>query len=117
MKGRQRHALIVTLAIAAIGVAGSFGNVAGAAPPPPAKGCPLQGWSEGLNGFLKPDAPFPTKDTQLPKPTPKDPNPQTPDCNFHQWSWEAFVWATALIKDPAGTAVPRFMTWQRRPSS
>jgi hypothetical protein len=102
MKKRPRHALIVTLAVAAIGFAGPFSNVAGAAPPPPAKGCPQFGWSEGLGRFLAPDFPFPTSDT---KPIP------TPDCNFHQWSWEAFVWATALIKDPAsGTMVPRFMT-------
>jgi len=110
MENGPRHALFVTLAITAIGLAGAIGNVAGAAPPPPAKGCPLQGWAEGLNRYLAPDFPFPTKDTQLPKPTPKDPKPQTPDCNFHQWSWEAFVWATALIKDPAGATVPRFMT-------
>jgi hypothetical protein len=102
MKKRPRHALIVTLAVAAIGFAGPFSNVASAAPPPPAKGCPPFGWSEGLARFLAPDFPFPTSDT---KPIP------TPDCNFHQWSWEAFVWATALINDPAsGTMVPRFMT-------
>jgi hypothetical protein len=100
-KKAQRHTLIVTLAIAAIGFAGAIGNVAGAAPPPPAKGCPLQGWSEGLVRFLAPDSAFPTSDTK---------NLPTPDCNFHQWSWEAFVWATALIKDPSGSTVPRFMT-------
>jgi len=102
MNDRQRHTLIATLAIAAVGVAGAFINVAGAAPPPPAKNCPAFGWSEGLNGYLAPNAAFPTSDTK---------NIPTPDCNFHQWSWEAFVWATALINDPAsGTAVPRFMT-------
>src|SRR5580704_8822000 len=101
MKKTPRHALLVTLAIAAIGFAGAIGNVAGAAPPPPAKNCPQFGWSEGLKSFLAPDFPFPTSDT---KPVP------TPDCNFHQWSWEAFVWATALIKDPSGSTVPRFMT-------
>jgi hypothetical protein len=101
MKTTQRRALVVTLAIAAIGFAGAPGNVAGAVPPP-AKGCPLQGWSEGLVDFLAPAASFPTSDTK---------NLPTPDCNFHQWSWEAFVWATALIKDPAsGQTVPRFMT-------
>jgi hypothetical protein len=102
MKKRLRPALFVTLAVAAIGVAGSFGNVAGAAPPPPARNCPQFGWSEGLNRFLAPGFAFPTADTQ---------SLTAPDCNFHQWSWEAFVWATALIKDPAsGTSVPRFMT-------
>ena len=34
-----------------IGFAGAFGTVAGAAPPPPAEGCPQFGWSEGLNRF------------------------------------------------------------------
>jgi len=102
MKDRQRHTLIITLAIAAVGVAGAFGSVASAAPPPPAKNCPAFGWSEGLNGYLAPNAAFPTSDTK---------NLPTPDCNFHQWSWEAFVWATALINDPgSSTAVPRFMT-------
>jgi hypothetical protein len=102
MKDRQRHTLIATLAIAAVGVAGASSNVAGAAPPPPAKNCPAFGWSEGLNNFLAPNAAFPTSDTK---------NIPTPDCNFHQWSWEAFVWATALINDPgSSTAVPRFMT-------
>ena len=100
MKKTLRHALNVTLALAAI--AGGLGNVANAAPPAPAKGCPAFGWSEGLKRYLAPDFPFPTTDTRtLP----------TPDCNFHQWSWEAFVWATALVKDPAsGAIVPRFMT-------
>jgi hypothetical protein len=98
MKKRLRHALITTLTVAAIGVA--FGNVAGAAPPPPAKNCPQFGWSEGLGKYLAPNFPFPTQDTASLK---------APDCNFHQWSWEAFVWATALIND-SGTTVPRFMT-------
>src|SRR5450432_1399331 len=102
MKKNLRQALNVTLAVAAIGFAGGFGNVAGAAPPPPAKNCPQFGWSEGLKDFLAPNYAFPTKDTQ---------SLSAPDCNFHQWSWEAFVWATALIKDPAsGATVPRFMT-------
>jgi len=101
MKKSPRQALIVTLALAAIGVAGSFGTVAKAAPPPPAKHCPQFGWSEGLKDFLAPNSAFPTKDTQ---------SLTAPDCNFHQWSWEAFVWATALIKDSSGATVPRFMT-------
>jgi hypothetical protein len=57
--------------------------------------CPPFGWSEGLARFLAPDAKMPTE----------EPN-HTVDCQFHEWSWEAFVWATAL--DKAG--VPRFMT-------
>jgi hypothetical protein len=101
MKKSLRHLLIATLAVAAIGFAGAF-NVAGAAPPPPAKNCPQFGWSEGLGKYLAPNFPFPTSDTASLK---------APDCNFHQWSWEAFVWATALINDPgSGTTVPRFMT-------
>jgi hypothetical protein len=94
--------LIATMAIAALGISGSFSNVSGAAPPPPAKNCPTFGWSEGLNGYLAPTADFPTQDTSV---------VPTPDCKFHQWSWEAFVWATALINDPGASApVPRFMT-------
>src|SRR5579872_4420383 len=102
MKRIQRLALVVTSAIAAAGMTGALSPVAGAAPPPPAKGCPALGWAEGLGRYLKPDFPFPTSDTKT---------VPTPDCHFHQWSWEAFVWATALINDPAsGTTVPRFMT-------
>lgn len=60
-------------------------------------GCPMLGWSEGLAAYLKPNAAFPTDDTaKLP----------TPDCNFHEWSWEAYTWATALNSD----GVPRFLT-------
>jgi hypothetical protein len=101
MTAGLRNALTVTAAIAAIGFAGSFGDAAGAPKPRP-RPCPERGWSEGLNRYLSPNFPFPTSDTQT---------VPTPDCNFHQWSWEAFVWATALINDPgSGTSVPRFMT-------
>jgi hypothetical protein len=55
--------------------------------------CPNFGWSEGLAAYLKPDAQLPTQEPKV-------------DCDFHEWSWEAFVWATAL--DTNG--VPRFMT-------
>jgi len=58
--------------------------------------CPMIGWPERLPALQKPGAAFPTDDTaHLP----------TPDCAFHQWSWEAFTWATALGAD----GVPRFM--------
>jgi hypothetical protein len=61
-------------------------------------GCPMGfGWSEGLGKYLLPDAQMSTDDTA---------NIPTPDCAFHQWSWETFVWANAL--DTEGT--PRFMT-------
>lgn len=62
---------------------------------PTAQECPRLGWSEFLPSFLKPKAVFPTEDTPL----------NAVDCQFHQWSWEAFVWATAL--DARGT--PRFL--------
>lgn len=101
MKTIQWLMLTFATTVTASGLAGAL-NPASAAPPPPAKNCPAFGWSEGLGNYLKPDAAFPTSDTKtIP----------TPDCNFHQWSWEAFVWATALVKDSgSGAAVPRFMT-------
>lgn len=55
--------------------------------------CPPFGWSEGLKAYLAPSATIPTAE-------PKS------DCDFHEWSWEAFTWATAI--DANG--VPRFMT-------
>ena len=58
--------------------------------------CPMIGWPELLPNYLKPATAFPTQDTPL----------NAPDCAFHQWSWEAFTWATAL--DAHG--VPRFLT-------
>lgn len=45
-----------------------------------------------------PTAPFPVDDTKN--------DPQT-DCIFHQWAWEAFVWATAI--NTAG-GQPRFLS-------
>lgn len=56
--------------------------------------CPTLGWSEGLARYLAPDATVATQ----------EPDRQV-DCDFHAWSWQTFVWATAL--DP--NAVPRFM--------
>ena len=102
MKKSSRHLFIASLA-AAIGLAAGFGNAASAATPAPTKHCPERGWSEGLNRYLVRTFPFPTSDTRSLK---------APDCDFHQWSWEAFVWATALINDPgSGATVPRFMTF------
>lgn len=63
--------------------------------------CPTLGWAEGLVNYVKPDAPFPTKDTA------HQPGQSVPDCDFHQWSWEAFVWATAIDSE---TKVARFLT-------
>jgi hypothetical protein len=66
--------------------------------------CPTFGWAEGLgSNFQQPNSPFPVNDT---KPNPNKPNDPIPDCNFHMWSFEAFVWATTLNK----LNVPRFMT-------
>jgi len=58
--------------------------------------CPDSHFQEYLGNALKPDALFPVQETV---------KKHNPDCNFHQWSWEAFVWATAL--DDKG--VPRFL--------
>ena len=57
--------------------------------------CPRLGWGEFLPSSLKAQAAFPTEDTPI----------GAIDCEFHQWSWEAFAWATAL--DARG--VPRFL--------
>jgi hypothetical protein len=54
--------------------------------------CPMDGWSEELKTFLADTAHIPTTEPRS-------------DCDFHEWSWEAFVWATAL--DKSGT--PRFL--------
>jgi hypothetical protein len=58
----------------------------------PNQSCPLGfGWAEGLVSYTAyPAPPFPTEDTA---------NLDAPDCAFHQWSWEAFVWATAIGPD------------------
>ncbi len=59
--------------------------------------CPNPGWAEGLATYTDLKTPFPTQDTAN--------NPH--DCEFHEWSWEAFVWATAIMPD---VNVPRFVT-------
>jgi hypothetical protein len=53
--------------------------------------CPPLGWSEGLNVYLDKKTTMPIDQTSN-------------DCSFHMWSWEAFIWATAL-----DNGVPRFM--------
>ena len=78
---------------AAVKSAASIPSPSSAAPAAAAAACPALGWSEGLIRFLAPDARVPTTEP-------------TTDCGFHEWSWETFVWATAL--DKSGT--PRFMT-------
>lgn len=55
--------------------------------------CPNRmGWQEGLVRYLSPSAAFPTEKPMV-------------DCDFHEWSWEAFVWGTAMINGQ-----PRFMS-------
>jgi len=95
MKIFSPHLRFTTLALSAL-MLGATSNPASAQAP--AAACPGFGWAEGLGQYQKPTAPLPVNDTQ---PIP------TPDCNFHEWSWEAFVWATALN----GTGVPRFMSF------
>lgn len=48
-----------------------------------------------LKQLLRPDAAFPTQNTPL----------HAPDLAFHEWAWQAYVWATALDRQ----GVPRFM--------
>ncbi len=91
-----RRAVAVTALAAAAPLAGFAADTQSAAAPMTEDSCPSLGWAENLPQFLKPTAPFPTNDTPL----------DARDCAFHQWSWEAFTWATAL--DEHG--VPRFMT-------
>jgi hypothetical protein len=92
---RHPQLRLLPLALFAFGVLNAAS--ASAQQPPPAPGCPPFGWAEGLVAYQQPNAAFPTEDTK---------SQPTPDCNFHMWSFEAFVWATAL--DSA--RVPRFMT-------
>lgn len=61
----------------------------------PAASCPEGlGWAEGLPNFFKADAQLPTTFGD-----------DADDCLFHQWSWEAFSWATAEVDGK-----PRFMS-------
>jgi hypothetical protein len=94
---------IPMLAITAIWVSGTIGARTDAvSPPKPALNCPSFGFTERLGQYLKPNAQLPTDDTaHLP----------VPDCLFNEWSWKAFVWATAMVKAPSSVAsVPRFLT-------
>lgn len=60
--------------------------------------CPNRfGWAEGLIGAnAGPTSAFPVNDTAI-KTVNKVAHPD--DCDFHEWSWEAFVWATAIGSD------------------
>lgn len=67
--------------------------------------CPPFGWAEGMVRYIDPKTSFPTEDTK---------NNPTDECAFHEWSWEAFVWATAFVpsnpSDPSSPLQPRFLT-------
>ena len=53
--------------------------------------CPIgTGWAEGLVQYTNYSHAFPTSETH---------SLCAVDCNFQQWSWEAFVWATAIGSD------------------
>jgi hypothetical protein len=67
----------------------------GVQPNPP---CPSFGWAENLANLLPADAQLRFDQTGGTN--------SIPDCTFHQWSWEAFIWGTAL----SSNGVPRFMT-------
>ncbi|HEV2806348.1 MAG TPA: hypothetical protein VGW57_15600 [Chthoniobacterales bacterium] len=60
--------------------------------------CPNRmGWAEGLIGAnAGPKSVFPVNDTEIKKVKGVD---HPDDCDFHEWSWEAFVWATAIGAD------------------
>ncbi len=79
-------------------------------------GCPGQGWAEGLPADLGPKAQFPVNDTLVRPNGDKTEWVYPEDCAFHQWSWEAFIWATNIYwKYPpsyVGPAVrqPRFLS-------
>jgi len=64
---------------------------------PSSTGCPPSGWQESLYYYLYSQAEFPTRNTA---------GTNVNDCDFHQWSWEAFVWATAI----GDHGLPRFLT-------
>jgi hypothetical protein len=60
-----------------------------------AASCPQGlGWAEGLPGNANPESEMHTSFTT-----------DADDCLFQQWSWETFVWATAMIDGQ-----PRFMS-------
>jgi len=62
----------------------------------PQEMCPTLDWENTLPPMLEPKAEVPTKSTA---------NDPKGTCIFHQWSWETFIWATALDRK----GVPRFL--------
>ncbi len=99
MNHKPFHSAINTLTFSALLVFSAASTVSmaeqakTAAKPVKASLCPAFGWSEGLANYLSQNAQFPTQEPKV-------------DCDFHEWSWETFVWATALDSN----GIPRFMT-------
>src|ERR1043166_10274022 len=90
----KQNPLVVSLSAAMILLAGNARAQSPAPSPTSTPPCPGFGWAEGLVKYTAyPAPPFPTDDTA---------NVDAQDCAFHQWSWEAFVWATAIGADGRG---------------
>ena len=85
-------------------------NVAGAEPQ-----CPTSGWAEGLSQNLGPNATIPVDDTKAMVDEAGNWVDQ-PNCAFHQWSWETFIWATDFYwkygpgEKITGVRSPRFLS-------
>ncbi|WP_039918481.1 mannan-binding lectin [Cellvibrio mixtus] len=96
MRIKSLHSIRKIFSVSALVAAGAFAipALADDAKPGATPMCPSLGWSEGLVRYLQPAAKIPTENTPL----------NASDCDFHEWSWEAFVWATALIDNS-----PRFL--------
>lgn len=99
---RPDHAAMVAALAFAASVFAAVPNVSRAQTPPsdpnpspPAAPCPGPNFIADLQAMLASGAAFPTANTVI----------GASDCAFHEWSWEAFLWATALEN-----GVPRFMS-------
>jgi hypothetical protein len=88
----KQNPIVLSLSVVFILFAGNVRSQSPISTPAPKQPCPLGfGWAEGLVSYTAyPAPPFPTEDTA---------SLSAPDCAFHQWSWEAFVWATAIGPD------------------
>jgi hypothetical protein len=87
---------IAALALALGCAAGASAQVTPTPTPTPTEApCPPPNWATTLSQYLNPGTAFPTAE-------PKS------DCDFHQWSWEAFAWATAI----GSNGLPQFMGLQ-----
>lgn len=104
MKPNKRHLRYLALPIVGAGLMAAMMGMSSEtnkAKPAPvavtakqgAASCPNRmGWEEGLVTYLPANAAFPVEKPAV-------------DCDFHEWSWEAFVWATSMINGQ-----PRFMS-------